>query len=409
VTTAVAAELDAPALSPGRWTRQRLDHVDAMRPIKQAGVVATHSILALAPVGSGVAAGAALMLLHVTREAFLFISACMLTYSYYDLRRDQLKRFWRRRLVTVAVPYLCWTTIYFLEGLHGAGLSAFGDMQRFGFLVLTGYYQLYFLVVLLQFYALFPLFLWLLHRTERHHGVVLAASATLQLVYVGLMRWSVLPAGLTGFWATREVLSYQFYLAAGALAAVHYASVDAWVRRNWRPIVLASVVTGAVAEVWYFLQATHTAQFGSGLASDPFQPIVLPWNVAAILAVYLVGVVLVSPGRSRRTIALAHRGSDDAYGVYLAQMLFIDLMVGVGWRHLDSVVPWPLLMVAAVAVVFLASCLLTELLARTRLAEPLTGRKQVPWRAVATRPAPGPAVAVTADTAPVGAFGRDRP
>jgi peptidoglycan/LPS O-acetylase OafA/YrhL len=381
VTTAVAAQPVAPSLSPGQLTRQRLDHVDAMRPVKQAGVVATHSILALAPAGSGLAAGAALMLLHVTREAFLFISACMLTYSYYELKRHQLKRFYRRRCITVGVPYLCWTVIYFLEGLHGSSLSALGELHRFGFLLLTGYYQLYFLVVLIQFYLLFPLFLWLLHKTEGHHGLLLVASAGVQLLYIGLMRWAVLPASLTGFWATREVMSYQFYLVAGGLAAAHYTEFDAWVRRNWRMLLGGLVLTAAVAEVWYFLEASHTFQFGSGLANDPFQPIVVPWNVAAILVVYLVGVSLVSPSRSPLTVSLAHRGSDDAYGVYLAQMLFIDLLVGLGWRHLNDVVPWPLLMLAAVALVFFASCVLTELLARTRLAEPLTGRKQVPWPA----------------------------
>ena len=62
--------------------RQRLDQVDAMRPIKQAGVVSTHTIIAFAPATAAVLADAALLLLHVSREAFFFISACMLTYAY---------------------------------------------------------------------------------------------------------------------------------------------------------------------------------------------------------------------------------------------------------------------------------------------------------------------------------------
>jgi len=61
-------------------TRRRLDHVDAMRPVKQVGVVSTHSLLFFAPLAT-LSVGGALMLLHVTREAFLFISACMLTYG----------------------------------------------------------------------------------------------------------------------------------------------------------------------------------------------------------------------------------------------------------------------------------------------------------------------------------------
>src|SRR5579859_1651279 len=72
--------------------RRRLDQVDAMRPIKQAGVVSTHSVLYFAPAAASVGSGAALLLLHVSREGFFFISACMLTYAYTDLRLRDHRR-----------------------------------------------------------------------------------------------------------------------------------------------------------------------------------------------------------------------------------------------------------------------------------------------------------------------------
>ncbi len=78
-------------------TRRRLDHVDAMRPVKQVGVVSTHSILFFAPAAASVGSGAALLLLHVSREGFFFISACMLMYAYEDLNRGALRRFYWRR------------------------------------------------------------------------------------------------------------------------------------------------------------------------------------------------------------------------------------------------------------------------------------------------------------------------
>ncbi len=350
-----------------------------MRPVKQMGVVGTHSLIFFTPVGGGLAAGAILMLTHVTREAFLFISACMLTYSYYDLKRSDLRRFWRRRFVTVGIPYLCWTLIYFFVGLPGSHRSALGNLRHLAFLVETGYYQLYFLVVLLQFYLVFPVFLILLRRTARHHGLLLAASGTVQIAYLALMRWSVLPAGLQGYSATREIMSYQFYLIAGSLAALHYKEFDAWVRSHVRLIVGATIATAALAETWYLLQATHTVAFGHGLASDPFQPVGVVYNVPAILAIYVVGVALVSPNRSRRTVVLAHRGSDDSYGVYLAQVLFIDAFIWIGWRHLTSIVAWPIVLVVTVPLIFFLCCVLTEVLARTRVSEALTGRKQEPW------------------------------
>src|SRR2546430_4869158 len=86
--------------------RRRLDQVDAMRPLKQVGVVSTHSIITFAPAAAAVLSNATLLLLHVSREVFFFISACMLTYAYTGLKRDGWRKFYWRRFVTVGVPYL---------------------------------------------------------------------------------------------------------------------------------------------------------------------------------------------------------------------------------------------------------------------------------------------------------------
>jgi peptidoglycan/LPS O-acetylase OafA/YrhL len=360
-------------------TRQRLDHVDAMRPVKQVGVVTTHSLLAFAPATAGLSIGASLMLLHVTREAFLFVSACMLAYSLREVHKVDLRAFWQRRLAMVGIPYLCWTLIYFLIGLPSSSASATSDVTHFAYLIGTGYYQLYFLVVLLEFYVVFPVLLRLLHRTVGHHGAVLAVSGALQVVVVSLMHWNVLPLWMRGFWATREVISYQFYLVAGMVAAFHLEDVHRWLCSHVRAVVGFTVLSAAVAEGWYFLaQANVGSWFGS--SSDPFQPIVIPFNVGAIACIWLLGVALVARSRSPRSRVLVQSGVDNAYGVYLAQLLFITALGWVGWRHLNAVMPWPIVLLLTVAIVFVGAVALTAVLARTRLAKPLTGRTQVPWR-----------------------------
>ena len=184
---------DTPAASdtsPAAGTRKRLDHIDAMRPIKQAGVVGTHTLLAFAPVAATVAAGASLMLLHVTREAFLFVSACMLTYSYRQSKRID-RSYWSRRFLSVGVPYLCWTLIYFLFLLPSTYESPATSLGHLGYLFATGYYQLYYLIVVAQFYVVFPLLLLLVRRTSGHHRALLAISGAIQILVVGLMHWNV--------------------------------------------------------------------------------------------------------------------------------------------------------------------------------------------------------------------------
>ena len=363
---------------PVRGTRKRLDHIDAMRPVKQAGVVSTHTLLFFAPVAAGLTVGASLQLLHVTREAFLFVSACMLAYSVRDLPGIDHRTFWRRRFALVAVPYLCWTVIYFLVGLPSEHGTPGADTIHLLYLFGTGYYQLYYLLVLLEFYALFPLLLVLLRKTAGHHGLVLLVSGLVQVALVSTMHWGLVPAWMQGYWATREVTSYQFYLVAGMVVAMHLDDFHDWLCAHVWLIVAGTLAAAVAAEVWYYLAADHVASW-LGSSSDPFQPIVIPFNVGAIACIYLIGVALVHRRRSKRTRAVVQSGSDNSYGIYLAQVLLITILSWLGWQHLNNYLPWPLVAVITVAVVFVSCIALTELLARTPLAKPLTGRSRVPW------------------------------
>src|SRR5450755_190714 len=335
--------------------RRRLDQVDAMRPIKQAGVISTHSVIYFAPAAASVASNAALLLLHASREGFFFL----------------LPR----------AHYATWT-------------AALGHL---GYMIETGYYQLYFLLVILQFYLAFPLVLMLLRRTRGHHGLVIGVAALLQVLLTIGMHWGLLPP-LMLRWEQQDALSYLLYLIAGGVVAFHLEQADAWVRRHARLVMAYTVVTALGAEAIYFL-AQHGVTTVLGSGSDPFQPSVIPFNVGVITCGYLAGVALVRPGRSRRTQALVRIGSDNSYGIYLAQMLFLVYMTEHGWTRLDTVLPWPLVCLLVVGVVFACCITLTALLARTPLAVPLTGRKQQPWPTRLPRRQP-PATAESADLDP---------
>ena len=369
--------------------RRWLGQVDAMRPIKQAGVVSTHSILYFAPAAATVGSGAALLLLHVSREGFFFISACMLTYAYTDLRlcdRAGLARFYRRRIVSVAIPYLCWTLIYFFYLLPTSHYASAGTaLAHLARMAETGYYQLYFLIVIMQFYLVFPLVLMLLRRTRGHHGLVIAVAAAAQAAIAIATHWHLFPALMLRY-AQQDALSYLLYLIGGGVVAFHLDEVHAWVCGHARLILALTAAAALAAEGIYFLaQQGVTTVLGAG--NDPFQPSVIPFNVGAIACGYLAGVALVRPERSRRAKAAVRLGSDDAYGIYLSQMVFITALTWLDWGRLSSVIPWPLLCLLTVGIVFACCITLTGLLARTPLAVPLTGRKQVPWRA----PVPVPA------------------
>ena len=350
-----------------------------MRPVKQAGVISTHSVLYFAPAAASTGSGAALLLLHVSREGFFFISACMLTYAYADMRRAGLRRFYWRRFLSVGIPYLCWSVIYFLYGLptsHYASVTvAFMSLAN---IVASGYFQLYFLLVIMQFYLAFPLVLMLLRRTRGHHGLVIAVTVLVQIAIAIGMHWKLFPREMIKF-GQQDVISYPLYLIGGCVVAFHLDQVHAWVRAHARLIVAMTVAAALAAEGVYFL-AAHGVTTILGSGSDPFQPSVIAFNVGAVTCGYLAGVALVQPRRSRQAKAVVRSGSENAYGIYLSHMLVIIMLTRLGWAKLSSVIPWPMLCLVTVAIVFALGMALTSFLARTPLAVPLTGRTQMPWR-----------------------------
>jgi peptidoglycan/LPS O-acetylase OafA/YrhL len=354
--------------------RPRLDHVDAIRPVKQLGVVTTHSVNFLAPTTS-LLAGGSLILLHVSREAFLFVSACMLTYANPDLARIAWGRFVKRRVLSIAVPYSCWTVIYWASLTTFPLTSPAAETGRLVHLFLTGYNQLYYLLVIAQFYVLFPLVLLLIRATRRHPVGLLAVSGGLQLLWTSLMHWGVTPSWMQGYWATREVTSYQFYLLGGCLAAVHLQPLERWLIGHARAVVVGTAASAVLAEVWYVLATRHTLAI-LGDPSDPFQPVVLPFNIGAILSLYLLGRVMVDSRRSVRFRRWVRQGSDNSYGIFLAHMLFISALVDADWRGLTAVVPWPIVVLAGAAIAYSSAWFLTSLLRRTPLAPALTGQRR---------------------------------
>lgn len=364
-----------------RTKRPRLVHVDAMRPVKQFGVVSTHSLQTFG-VAASLGVGGTLMVTHVTRYAFMFISAAMLVYAYPNLRRSGLKVFWRRRLLAVVVPYVTWTVIYFLMEVvqnHGAGSTA-SNLGHLGLLLGTGYDQLYYLVLLIEFYVVYPLILWLIRRTEGHHWALLGVVLLLQVGLAIAEHWRLVPPWLEYKYATRELWNYLIYVFAGGVMAWHYQEVHAWMCRHWRALIAGTFVAFCGSEAWYVVAARHFSFLAGVNASDPFQPIEIPLFLGLIATIYLLGVWLGDTRRPSWLRKLTLAGADYSYGIYLSQVLFITALYAVGWQQLNHVLPSQVVTIVGIVIVFSASWALSALLARLPGARGTAGIARRSWR-----------------------------
>jgi peptidoglycan/LPS O-acetylase OafA/YrhL len=367
-----------------------LGQFDSYRVVACLAVVLQHSLLWTVAAGN-VTAWAFVMLLHFSRTAFFFLTALVLTYSQLT-RPLSLGQFWRRRYVQLGVPYLIWSGIYWLYTLisvDGAWGNAWSLLWHD---LVFGYYQLYFAVVLLQLYLVFPLLLRIL-RSARHHWLVMAASGLFALALAADLHWpgafgslghATQWLGARWPWA-RDPLTYQEQFVAGVLIALHLDQVRSFVQRYGRQVVLGAVAVGIVATMWYLI-AVWTGS-ATGRASDLYQPVAFAWFTAAVAALECGTFWWFE---RRRALASSQRASAFSAtslarltgGIFFCHVLFLNLLrSALGATGIAPHLGW----VGNVGVLLLGTLalagLLTALLLRTPLSWVLTGPVRAEQRA----------------------------
>jgi peptidoglycan/LPS O-acetylase OafA/YrhL len=349
--------------------------VDLVRVLTFACVIAVHTVATIYPADS-VPAGGALMLLRFTREAFFALTAFVLVYRHRD--RLQVVPFWRRRFLLVGVPYVIWSVIYTGLRLITTPLPPTAALIQLGCNLITGTacYHLYFLVVTMQFYLLFPLFLWLLRATRGRHGWLLALGAALQLaINAGLH--NAHPSGIAAELLTYDgsfAGSYVCYWLLGGVAALHVEQIQAWVRAHRVAVLVVLLVAGAAAEGWYLTSVRGGTP--TIAAADVFQPVMVPWCVTVTTALFTLGVEWAArrgTGPGSRIIEIS---ADRSFGVFLVHPMVL-------WAWTQGPSAWlstKLSMLWSTALAYIAvamvSLLVVELLRRGPLSLALTGKRR---------------------------------
>ena len=369
-----AATRDAPpAPTPARARSPHVPAADVVRVLTFACVIAVHTLSTTHPLDDP-RADFFVMLLHFTREAFFVLTAFVLMHRY-GTTPPRSGPFWRRRFLLVGVPYVVWTAIYTGLGLAATPQPLATAAADFGWALITGtaWYHLYFLLVSMQFYLLFPLFQRLLTRTAGKHGLLVLGTLVLQ-VLIDLWIHDPAPTGWKAEllpYSGSFVGSYVFFLVLGGVVALHRERVLATLGRHPVLVTAAVAATGAAAGGWYLwgVEAGANAQF----ASDVFQPVMIPWVVAVVAGFAVLGLVWARSreGRAPRWVGWA---SERSFGVFLVHPVILWAMTVEGPAAPAADLPQPVPTVAVYVVAVLGSLVLVELFRSTPLCMPLTGK-----------------------------------
>jgi len=216
---------------------------------------------------------------------FIIMAGMVLVYVETSRPSPSVAYFYKKRFSKVLVPYVLWTVAYVLYNqrhlvvqLQWQELGAYFAAHLPGHLLRgSAFSHLYFILIMVQLYALFPL----LHRWLKAHAAsMLSVSFTLTALFNGLiyahrLGWITLPALPVPYVVL--FVNWLFYFCLGMAVMRHEA--------RWRRVVLSKPV------LW-----------------------LIPWIVGAAVLLY--------DGRATGTFDISVKPASIVYGVFSFVLLY---------------------------------------------------------------------------------------
>jgi surface polysaccharide O-acyltransferase-like enzyme len=318
--------------------RPHIYELDPLRTVTAFSVVAVHVLsftifLNHSDAGAQVQ-NAIVVALHFTREVFMFVTAFALVYVYYG-KPFSLKKFWTKRSLGTLLPYCIWSVVYVWINVPGQSPGTFIKTAIVDILTGNASYQLYYILLTLQFYIILPLFLLFMKRVAQHPWKTLAVSFLLEVAllyadYHLLQQGTLASSGFWQFFAqyqNRFVLIYQFYFILGGFTALYYQQVRSFLLRyGWMAIC---GFLAAVAGVWlHFVLQVYREPMG--YVTSVLQPVMVFYSLAVILLAFWLACRWACRKKRDghpRGYRIWHVLSDASFGVYLVHALLLTAIL----------------------------------------------------------------------------------
>ena len=283
---------------------------------------------------------------------FLYTGAVKLVLKFGDtpITPGLWLRYFGQRLRKIYLPYVLWVVIYYacFLPIH----YVLGTPEEFFSYLLLGTLSapFYYIIIVMQFYFLMPLWMWVVRRLPAY----LSLGLSLLVMFVMQQFSYLLSLGGIDFpYADRIFPTYLLYWVAGLYVGRHY---DRAVRTLDRPAGQGLCLAGAV-----LCALLAYVQYASGAYLFNLNDIKLAGDLLSIAAVHFLSLKLTrSPDRLQVWLERLQRSS---FFVYLSHCLFLTLatayLQGLGVNRLS------LLLAARLLVCYTVPFLLYALYQRT--------------------------------------------
>jgi len=388
--------------------RAHVGEVDYLRVIGLVSIVLIHSFgfyLSMPVSGPGARIFQELVvdLLRFGRYIFMFVTGAVLFYSYSG-RQLCVKSFFGRRLKSLVIPYIVWTAIYlwiqyWAKMVSWPNAGAFLVSWAKNLLNGGAYSHLYYIIVSIQFYLLFPVLLALFRPARRRlaTGILLAGGLALYGIYfflleahasqVAAMAAGTPWAGIVNLFVAykdRIIVSYLPFYLVGGLVGLNLDTGKKWLAGHGLLINIGLIATGGLMVGEYFYLYRHLGQSWY-LTVSVFNPAMYVYSWAVILILFRLALTWEKRRSLRPLVSLL---AANSLGIYLIHPAVLYVIHSYFWPV--GYVPGTLLVILDPAAAVAISCLISYLLARSRYTRFIIGEAGNLSRRLGAPPRPRP-------------------
>lgn len=266
---------------------------------------------------------------------FFFISAFGLFYNL-DIENWSYGQFLKKRWKTVLVPYLVWSIFYLLHDSWLYGSSLPSPLYFFGILFFgVAKYQLYFLVLLLWFYLLMPLWIKIVRKLDMLWLLFLLGlqvmfdywssfSVPLNLFVYSLPDDSLIKPFFMyrlNYW----VMHYIFIFVLGGWLAVNFQAFMSFMKKR-RVIVTGSFLLSLISLLryyYYLIGVQGYTQLEAINTAHQLCPAGIAYTVCASIFFFTIFTYNNYPEWLKNTL---HTLGKHSYFAYLVHPLFIGYL-----------------------------------------------------------------------------------
>lgn len=352
--------------------KPRIAALDLIRGLSMLGVIGIHtgSQYLVNPLGNVHLVALLEIATRFSVPIFFFISAFGLFYQLDPSQPFRYREFLRRRFRAVCLPYLVWSALYLLHYTWTYGDPSFwwpGNFLRCIFFGLACYH-LYFLVLLLWFYLLMPLWVRVAPRlTVPRLFWLLAAQIAFDYYSSFRLSPNAFPALLQPWIEFRLnywTFHYVFVFLLGAYAALHSEAFLRFLQQRFAALAVffAAAFAALLGFYYYLLHAAGYAPEAAINTAHQLSPPGILYTLAACLFFFALFTFRKLPAWLHGPLAFFGKHS---YFVYLFHPFALTYLTRfLSSRGFLTTAPVVIALYLGVLLVSLCAALLCEALGR---------------------------------------------